>query len=110
MFFDSIYRVETGKIQFQGDIDMDNHDITNVNNLSVSNLLNMNNKQIKSLQDGNEDTDAVNIKQINEMENYLVNFYRNEIGKVNPVIYNNTNLINALSNYIFKKMRQNLNY
>ena len=102
--FDSIYRVETGKMQFQGDNDMDNHDITNVNNVSVTNLLNMNNKQIKSLQDGNEDDDAVNIKQFTEMENNL-NFYRNDIGKVNPVIRvnNNTNLINALLNYILKK-------
>ena len=34
----------------------------------------MNNRQIKDLQDGNENNNAVNIKQLSEVENNLQNF------------------------------------
>ena len=34
----------------------------------------MNNRQTKYLQDGNENNDAVNIKQLNEVESNLQNF------------------------------------
>ena len=44
---------------------MNKNDISNVNNLQLTNTLNMNNRQIKYLQDGNENNDAVNIKQLN---------------------------------------------
>ena len=41
-------------------------------------------RQIKSLGDGNEDSDpAVNVKQLNEMETKLINFVLNEIRKNN---------------------------
>ena len=53
---------------------MNKNDITNVNNLQLNNTLNMNNRQIKYLQDGNENNNAVNIKQLNELENNLQNF------------------------------------
>ena len=33
------------------------------------------NRQIKNLHDGNEDNDAVNVKQLNEMETKLINFF-----------------------------------
>ena len=39
----------------------------------------MNDNQVKKLQDGNEDGDAVNIKQLNKSEDDLIKFFRNEI-------------------------------
>ena len=39
----------------------------------------MNNNQVKALQDGNEDGDAVNVKQLNKFEENLVKLYHNEI-------------------------------
>lgn len=54
---------------------MNKNDITNVNNLQLTNTLNMNNRQIKYLQDGNGNNDAVNIKPLNEVENNLQNIY-----------------------------------
>ena len=69
---------------------MNDHDIINVDNLSMNNFININDNQVKKLQDGNEDGDAVNIKQLNEFESNLVNLFRNEIKGVyfqtrNPV-------------------------
>ena len=43
----------------------------------------MNNRQMKYLQDGNENNDAVNIKQLNEMETNVTNYLTNEVAKVN---------------------------
>ena len=43
----------------------------------------MNNRQTKYQQHGNENNDAVNIKQLNEVESNLQNFYSSEITKVN---------------------------
>ena len=43
----------------------------------------MNDRQIKKLQEGNENNDAVNIKQLNEVESNLQNFHSSEIAKVN---------------------------
>ena len=56
-------------------------------NLQLNNTLNMNNRQIKYLQDGNENNDAVNVKQLNELESTLENFYSSELAKVNIYIY-----------------------
>ena len=61
---------------------MNKNDITNVNNLQLTNTLNMDSRQIKYLQDGNENNDAVNVKQLNELESTLRNFYSSEIAKV----------------------------
>ena len=43
----------------------------------------MNTNQVKNLQDGNEDGDAVNIKQLNENESALVKFINRKITEVN---------------------------
>ena len=61
---------------------MNDHDIINVDNLFMNNFINMNNNQVKDLQDGNEDGDAVNIKQLNEFESNLVKFINRKIREV----------------------------
>ena len=46
--------------------------------------INMGNRQIKGLADGNEDGDAVNVKQLNELESSLTKFILDEIKKIKP--------------------------
>ena len=75
---------------------MNNQEITNISNLSLSNYFKMNNREIKNLGDGNEDGDAVNVKQLNEMETNVTNYVNSEIGKVNPIVSNNSDLIKAI--------------
>ena len=50
----------------------------------------MNNSQIKDLGDENEDGDAVNVKQINEIETNVTNYVNSEIRKVNPIVSKNS--------------------
>ena len=76
---------------------MNKNDITNVNNLQLNNTLNMNNRQIKYLQDGNENNDAVYVKQLNELESTLENFYSSEIAKVNIYFFTNKPVYNTYS-------------
>ena len=54
--WDRIYYIDDKKIHFEAPIDMVNKDIENVNDLSINNGLNMNNKPIKNLGDGNENS------------------------------------------------------
>ena len=60
--WDRIYYVDNQNVKFEAAIDMNDHDIINVDNLFMNNFINMNNNQVKALGDGNEDGDAVNIK------------------------------------------------
>ena len=76
---------------------MNKNDITNVNNLQLNNTLNMNNRQIKYLQDGNENNDVVYVKQLNELESTLENFYSSEIAKVNIYFFTNKPVYNTYS-------------
>ena len=87
--WDRYFYVDDKKIHFEAPIDMVNKDIENVNDLSINNELNMNNKPIKNLGDGNENSDAVNVKQLNDLKTDV----SNEFGKVNPVLSNNSDLI-----------------
>ena len=82
---------------------MVNKDIENVNNLWINNELNMNNRPIKKLGDGIEDTDGVNVKQLNEMETNVTNYVTGEFGKVNPVLSNNSDLIK----FIYRNLIRN---
>ena len=59
--------------------------------------INMGNRQIKGLIDGNENGDAVNVKQLNEAETNAVNYVNREIAKVNN---ENKNLIELIVKYI----------
>ena len=89
--------IENQRVHFEALIDMNKNDITNVNNLQSTNTLNVNNRQMKYLQDGNENNDAVNIKQLNEVESNLQNFYSSEIAKVNIHFFTIKPVYNAYS-------------
>ena len=64
------------------------------------------NGQIKGLEDGNENNDSVNVKQLNKMESNITNYVKAEINKskadVTTDITNNQNLFLILYNYIMK--------
>ena len=101
--WDRYLYIDDKKIHFEAPIDMVNKDIENVNDLSINNELNMNNRQIKNLGDGNENSDAVNVKQLNEMETNVTNYVTGEFGKVNPVLSNNSDLIK----FIYRNLIRN---
>ena len=101
--WDRYFYVDDKKIHFEASIDMVDKDIENVNNLSINNELNMNNREIKNLGDGNENSDAVNVKQLNEMETHITNYVTGEFGKVNPVLKNNSDLIK----FIYRNLIRN---
>ena len=101
--WDRYFYVDDKKIHFEAPIDMVNKDIENVNDLSINNELNMNNRQIKNLGVGNEDSDGVNVKQLNEMETNVTNYVTGEFGKVNPVLSNNSDLIK----FIYRNLIRN---
>ena len=103
--WDRIYYIDdyTNKLTFEAPIDMVNKDIENVNDLSINNKLNMNNRQIKNVGDGNENADAVNVKQLNGMETNITNYVTDEFGKVNPVLSNNSDLIK----FIYRNLIRN---
>ena len=72
--------------------------------------INMGNRQIKGLIDGNENSDAVNVKQLNETEDNMVKYVDGEIVKVNseiakenPTINENKNFIELIVKYILSK-------
>ena len=88
--WDRHFYIDNKKIHFEAPIDMGNKEITNISNL------NMNNSQIKDLGDGNEDGDAVNLKQLNEIETNVTNYVNSEIEKVNPILSNNSDLTKAI--------------
>ena len=101
--WDRHFYIDDKKIHFEAPIDMVNKDIENVNNLSINNELNMNNKHIKNVGDGNENADAVNVKQLNEIETNVTNYVTGEFGKVNPVLNNNSDLIK----FIYRNLIRN---
>ena len=88
--WDRVYYIENNAVKFEATIDMDNHNIG------------MKNGQIKGLGDGVENSDAINVKQLNEMESNLGNYMKAEIDKVKTDDTNNHALLLALYNYIMK--------
>ena len=62
---------------------MNEHDIINVDNLSFKDSFDVKKKQIKNLGDGNENSDAVNVKQLNDSESALTKFINGKITEVN---------------------------
>ena len=101
--WDRYFYIDDKKIHFEAPIDMVDKDIENVNNLSINNELNMNNTKIKKLGDGIENSDGVNVKQLNEMETNVTNYVTGEFGKVNPVLSNNSDLIK----FIYRNLIRN---
>jgi len=88
-------------VKFEAGINMNKLDITNVGNLSINNLLNMNNKVIKNLGDGVENSNAVNVGQLNQMETNMGNYVKAEITKVDTSLKNyfNCQLNNAIAEH-----------
>ena len=88
--WDRVYLIENKAVRFEAAIDMNKHDIKNVDNLSMSmnKLTDMNKGQIKDLGNGNENGDAVNVKQLNDMETTIENYVKAEVVKVNTSIRN----------------------
>ena len=101
--WDRAYYIDDKKIHFEAPIDMVDKDIENVNNLWINNELNMNNRPIKKLGDGIENSDGVNVKQLNGMETNVTNYVTGEFGKVNPVLKNNSDLIK----FIYRNLIRN---
>ena len=94
--WDRYFYIDDKKIYFEAPIDMVDKDIENVNNLWINNELNMNNRPIKKLGDGIENSDGVNVKQLNGMGTNITNYVTGEFGKVNPVLKNNSDLIKII--------------
>ena len=85
LVWDSAFALENKALKLKANIDMNEHDIINVDNLSFKVFFNMGGgggKQIKNLGDGNENGDAANIKQLNEYESGLVTFINGKITRV----------------------------
>ena len=45
--WDRIYYVDNQNVKFEAAIDMNDHDVINVDNLSMNNFINMNDNQVK---------------------------------------------------------------
>ena len=97
--WDRLFEVINNVIKVESTIDMNKHDIKNVDNLSMNKLIDMNNGQIKDLGDGNENGDAVNVKQLNDVESNMGKYTKAEITKVDTSLkkYFNDHLNNAIA-------------
>ena len=99
--WDKLFEVTNNTIKFEAAIDMNKFDISNVDNLSINTLLNMNSKVITGLGDGVENGDAVNVKQLNDVESDMGKYIKAEITKVDTSLkkYFNDHLNNAIAEY-----------
>ena len=97
--WDRVYFIQNNTVLFEAAIDMNKHDIKNVDNLSMNKLIDMNNGQIKDLGDGYENGDAVNVKQLNDMESNIGKYIKAEITKGDTSLkkYFNDHLNNAIA-------------
>ena len=109
-FFTNIFVVVYGVSGHQNDVDPRIWDRFYTIRNKVINYeapIDMGNRQIKGLSDGNENGDAVNVKQLNETEDNVVKYVDGEIAKVNseiakenPTINENKNVIELIVKYI----------
>ena len=86
LVWDSAFALENKALKLKANIDMNEHDIINVDKLSFKDYFDMEGKEIKNLGDGTENSDAVNVKQLNEYEDNLVTFINRKITEVNGKI------------------------
>ena len=86
LVWDSAFALENKALKLKANIDMNEHDIINVDNLSFKDYFDMGGKEIKNVGDGIENGDAANIKQLNEYEDNLVNYISRKITEVNGKI------------------------
>ena len=70
--FDELYYLENGKLTFKTAVDF-------LKSANFNGNVDMKNHQIKYVQGGVENNDAVNITQLNEFEDDLVKFFRREM-------------------------------
>ena len=89
--WDRFYYIRNKIIHYEAPIDMGNH-------------------QIKGLNDGNENSDAVNVKQLNESEDNVVKYADREFAKVNNEIVKVNNEIAKVNNEIAKVNNENKNF
>ena len=82
LVWDSAFTLENKALKLKANIDMNEHDIINVDNLSFKSTLDMGGKEIKNVGDGIENGDAANIKQLNDYEDNLVNYISRKITEV----------------------------
>ena len=82
LVWDSAFALENKALKLKANIDMNEHDIINVDKLSFKSTLDMGGKEIKNVGDGIENGDAANIKQLNEYEDNLVNYISRKITEV----------------------------
>ena len=103
--WDRLFEVFNNVIKVESTIDMNKHDIKNVDNLSMNKLIYMNNGQIKNLGDGNENGDAVNVKQLNNLESNMGKYTKAEITKVDTTLkkYFNDHLNNVIAERGYQK-------
>ena len=86
LVWDSAFALENKALKLKANIDMNEHDIINVDKLSFKSTLDMGGKEIKNVGDGIENGDAANIKQLNDYEDNLVNYISRKITEVNGKI------------------------
>ena len=82
LVWNSAFSLENNALKLKANIDMNEHDIIKVDNLSFKDSFDMRGKLIRNLGDGNENGDAVNVKKLNESENTLTNFINGKITEV----------------------------
>ena len=86
LVWDSAFALENKALKLKANIDMNEHDIINVDKLSFKDYFDMGGKEIKNLGDGIENGDAANIKQLNDYEDNLVNYISRKITEVDGKI------------------------
>ena len=82
LVWDSAFTLENKALKLKANIDMNEHDIINVDKLSFKDYFDMGGKEIKNVGDGIENGDAVNVKQLNEYEDNLANYISRKITEV----------------------------
>ena len=82
LVWDGAFVFENKALKLKANIDMNEHDIINVDKLSFKDYLDMGGKEIKNVGDGIENGDAANIKQLNDYEDNLVNYISRKITEV----------------------------
>ena len=86
LVWDSAFALENKALKLKANIDMNEHDIINVDKLSFKDYFDIGGKEIKNVGDGIENGDAANIKQLNDYEDNLVNYISRKITEVNGKI------------------------
>ena len=101
LVWDSAFALENKALKLKANIDLNEHDIINVDNLSFKSTLDMGGKEIKNVGDGIENGDAANIKQLNDYEDNLVNYISRKITEVDKNLgAQNVELIKDLNDAI----------